>query len=248
MLPIRDASHRRHASRRIRAVIDSGGPTIVFQPIIRAGDGAIEGYEALSRFPEGGGTTESWFAESVHCGLGAALDTSAVMNALEESAQLPCVSFLAVNLCAATLVADFALVGHLVEFRQRRHLIVEITEHATIDDEVGVLAALAELRRGGVDIAVDDVGSGYAGLRRLVLLEPDVIKLDAFVVHEMGTNPTKTAVAELILEFARKTNARCVFEGIETDDDIEAATSIGADLLQGYRVGRPAAVHQFTRD
>ena len=173
------------------------------------------------------------------------------MNALKESAQLPHGSFLAVNLCAATLLADFSLVGHLVEFRQRRHLIVEITEHATIDDEVGVLAVLAvlaELRRGGVDIAVDDMGSGYAGLRHLVLLEPDVIKLDAFVVHGMRENRIKMVVAELILEFARKTGARCVFEGIETDDDLEAATSIGADLLQGYRLGRPAAMHQFTRD
>ncbi|RMB77416.1 EAL domain-containing protein [Rhodococcus sp. SBT000017] len=262
MLPTRDASHRRHVSRRIRAVIDSGGPTIVFQPIVRAVDGAtivfqpivravdgaIEGYEALSRFPEGGGTTERWFADAVCCGLGAALDTSAVMNALKESAQLPHGSFLAVNLCAATLLADFSLVGHLVEFGQKRHLIVEITEHATIDDEVGVLAVLAELRRGGVDIAVDDVGSGYAGLRHLVLLEPDVIKLDAFVVHGMRENRIKMVVAELILEFARKTGARCVFEGIETDDDLEVATSIGADLLQGYRLGRPAAMHQFTRD
>ncbi|MEU3471871.1 EAL domain-containing protein [Rhodococcus sp. NPDC006774] len=243
MLPTRDASHRRRASRRIRSVIDSGGPTMVFQPIVRAVDGAIEGYEALSRFPDGGGTTESWFADAVHCGLGAALDTSAVMNALKESAQLPCGSFLAVNLCAATLVADFALVGHLVEFGRRRHLIVEITEHAAIDDELEVLAALAELRRGSVDIAVDDVGSGHAGLRRLVLLEPDVIKLDATVVHGMRENRTKMVVAELILDFARKTNARCVFEGIETDDDLEAATSMGADLLQGYRTGRPAAVH-----
>ncbi|MDZ7918267.1 MAG: EAL domain-containing protein [Rhodococcus sp. (in: high G+C Gram-positive bacteria)] len=248
MLPTRDASHRRHASRRIRAVIGSGGPTIVFQPIVRAADGAIEGYEALSRFPEGGGTTETWFADAVRCGLGTALDTSAVMNALKESADLPDGSFLAVNLCAATLLADFSLVRHLVEFRQRRHLIVEITEHATIDDEVGVLAVLAELRRGGVDIAVDDVGSGYAGLRHLVLLEPDVIKLDAFVVHGMKESPTKVAVAELILEFARKTGARCVFEGIETDDDLDAAASIGADLLQGYRLGRPAAVQQFTRE
>lgn len=248
MLPTRDASHRRQASRRIRAVIDSGGPTIVFQPIVRAVDGAIEGYEALSRFPEGGGTTERWFADAVCCGLGAALDTSAVMNALKESAQLPHGSFLAVNLCAATLLADFSLVGHLVEFGQKRHLIVEITEHATIDDEVGVLAVLAELRRGGVDIAVDDVGSGYAGLRHLVLLEPDVIKLDAFVVHGMRENRIKMVVAELILEFARKTGARCVFEGIETDEDLDAATSIGADLLQGYRLGRPAAMHQFTRD
>lgn len=62
MLPTRDAFHRRHASRRIRAVIDSGGPSIVFQPIVRTADGSIRGYEALSRFPEGGGTTERWFA------------------------------------------------------------------------------------------------------------------------------------------------------------------------------------------
>ncbi len=104
------------------------------------------------------------------------------------------------------------------------------------------MAVLAEFRRGGVAVAVDDVGSGYAGMRQLVVLEPQIIKLDAFVVHGMKGNRVKSALAELVLEFARKTEARCVFEGIETDDDLEAATSIGADLLQGFRVGRPAAV------
>ena len=93
-----------------------------------------------------------------------------------------------------------------------------------------------------VAVAVDDVGSGYAGMRQLVVLEPEAIKLDAFVVHGMKGNRVKSALAELVLEFARQTDARCVFEGIETDEDLEAARSIGADLLQGFRVGRPAAL------
>ncbi|OZD08024.1 hypothetical protein CH275_05510 [Rhodococcus sp. 06-235-1A] len=228
--------------RRVEAVIAGGGPSIVFQPIVRACDGEIEGYEALSRFPAGGGATEAWFADAAQCGLGPALDRSAAVKALDEATRLPVGPFVAVNLSAATLLADAALVELLRDVATRRPLVVEITEHAALDDEDAVLAVVGELRRGGVAIAVDDVGSGYAGMRHLVLLEPEIVKLDAFVVRDMRNNRAKSALAELVLEFARKTEARCVFEGIETDDDLEAATSIGADLLQGYRLGRPAAV------
>ncbi|MCJ0892121.1 EAL domain-containing protein [Rhodococcus sp. ARC_M5] len=228
--------------RRVEAVIAGGGPDIVFQPIVRARDGVIEGYEALSRFPAGGGDTEAWFADAAQCGLGPALDRSAVVKALEESTRLPDGPFVAVNLSAATLLADAALVDMLREYGGRRPLVVELTEHAVLDDEDAVVAVSAELRDGGVAVAVDDVGSGYAGMRQLVVLEPEVIKLDAFVVHDMKNSRAKRALAELVLEFARKTDARCVFEGIETDEDLEAATSMGADLLQGYRIGRPTAV------
>ncbi|QIH99407.1 EAL domain-containing protein [Rhodococcoides fascians A21d2] len=231
--------------RRVESVVAGGGPDIVFQPIVRARDGAIEGYEALSRFPAGGGDTEAWFADAAQCGLGPALDRSAAVKALAESARLPGECFVAVNLCAATLLVDSALVDVLLDHGRRRPLVVEITEHAALDDEAAVVAVLAELRRGGVTVAVDDVGSGYAGMRHLVVLEPQIIKLDAFVVHGMRDNRAKSALAELVLEFARKTDARCVLEGVETDEDLEAATGIGADLLQGYRIGRPAAVDQL---
>ncbi|AMY23360.1 Cyclic di-GMP phosphodiesterase CdpA [Rhodococcoides fascians] len=230
------------SQRRVEAVIAGGGPDIVFQPIVRARDGVTEGYEALSRFPAGGGDTEAWFADAAQCGLGPALDRSAAVKALAESARLPGGCFVAVNLSAATLLIDAALVDVLLDFGRRRPLVVELTEHAAQDDEDAVVAVSAELRRGGVAVAVDDVGSGYAGMRQLVVLEPQIIKLDAFVVHGMKGSRVKSALAELVLEFARKTEARCVFEGIETDDDLEAATSIGADLLQGYRIGRPAAM------
>ncbi|OZE83936.1 hypothetical protein CH305_05635 [Rhodococcus sp. 15-649-2-2] len=230
------------ARRRVEAVIASGGPNVVFQPIVRACDGSVEGYEALSRFPAGGGDTAAWFADAAHCGLGPALDRSAAVRALDESARLPCDSFVAVNLSAATLLVDTPLIELLLDAARRRPLVVEITEHAALADEDAVVAVLGDLRRGGVAVAVDDVGSAYAGMRHLVLLEPEIVKLDAFVVHEMRANRAKLALAELVLEFARKTDARCVFEGVETDDDLEAAMSVGADLLQGYRIGRPAAV------
>ncbi|WP_167735544.1 EAL domain-containing protein [Rhodococcus sp. 1R11] len=228
--------------RRVETVIAGGGPDIVFQPIVRAHDAVIEGYEALSRFPAGGGDTEAWFADAAHCGLGPALERSAAVKALAESARLPDGYFVAVNLSAATLLVDAALVNELLDYGRQRPLVVELTEHGALDDEDAVVAVLGELKRGGVAVAVDDVGSAYAGLRQLVVLEPQIIKLDAFVVHGMKGHKVKSAMAELVLEFARRTEARCVFEGIETDDDLEAATLIGADLLQGYRIGRPAAV------
>ncbi|WP_315771712.1 EAL domain-containing protein [Rhodococcoides kroppenstedtii] len=225
--------------RAVSTLVADGGPRVVFQPVCATADLAIVGYEALSRFPAGSGSPVTWFADAETVGLRVQLEMAAITNALRDSTALPAEAFLSVNASSATLVSSelaAAMTAHLPV----RRLILEITEHDRIDDYASVRAAIAALRAAGVMISVDDVGSGYSGLRQLVELEPAVVKLDASIVRGVDRDPMRRAAAVSITTFTREIGARSVFEGVETEAELAVAAEVGADMVQGYLLGRPA--------
>lgn len=103
-----------------------------------------------------------------------------------------------------------------------------------------MLDIVHRLKEAGVLVAIDDVGAGYAGLRQLIDLSPDLIKLDAGIVRGLHTDSARRAAAEALALYSRRVGVQCVFEGIETVEELETARSLGADMLQGFLVGRPA--------
>ena len=233
---------------RVRTLISAGGPAIAFQPIFKAADLGIAGYEALSRFPNTTSTTEQWFADATAVGLGPDLERAAILGALAASKTLPPDAFLALNVSAATLLT--ADMPELLLDVQHRQIVVELTEHEDAQHYPALRSVLNRLRQSGVQIALDDVGSGYAGIRQLVDLVPDILKLDAFIVRGSHTDIARRAAAEAIVTFAHRTEARCVFEGIETAEDLESARALGAHLVQGFYLAHPelASPHQVGRE
>ena len=117
---------------------------------------------------------------------------------------------------------------------------VESWTHDRIDDYDGMGVAVEMLRSAGVLISVDDVGTGYSGLRQLVELRPGVVKLDASIVRGIDTDRMRRAAAVSIVTFSREIGAVCIFEGVETAEELATAREVGADLVQGYLLGRPA--------
>ncbi|MGB6181473.1 MAG: bifunctional diguanylate cyclase/phosphodiesterase [Rhodococcus sp. (in: high G+C Gram-positive bacteria)] len=242
--------HRRHALRqvgtsgrqeahdRISALIDAGGPDIVFQPVCSTATGAVVGYEALSRFPAGHGSPQTWFADASTVGLRVELEVIAIEAAIEASAALPADAFGAVNASADTILSS-DLARTLVGRSGGRRWIVEVTEHERIEDYDGMSVAVEMLRSAGVLISVDDVGSGYSGLRQLVELRPGVVKLDASIVRGIDKDPMRRAAAMSITTFCREIGAVSIFEGIETEAELACARQVGADMVQGFLLGRP---------
>ena len=114
-------------------------------------------------------------------------------------------------------------------------IVAELTEHTRVDDYRGLLDALAPLRRQGLRIAVDDAGAGYAGLRHVLRLEPDLIKLDLELIRDIHTDPAKRA----LVTFAADTSAILVAEGIETADELATLRALGVPYGQGYHLARP---------
>jgi EAL domain-containing protein (putative c-di-GMP-specific phosphodiesterase class I) len=117
--------------------------------------------------------------------------------------------------------------------------VVEITEHELIEDYAHLLDALTPLRTAGIRLAVDDAGSGYASLRHILSLQPDIIKLDIALTRGVDTDPVRRALASALVGFARDTGSVIVAEGIETSAELAALQRLGVPLGQGFYLARP---------
>jgi EAL domain-containing protein (putative c-di-GMP-specific phosphodiesterase class I) len=118
-------------------------------------------------------------------------------------------------------------------------VVLEITEHAPVDDYDHLTAALERLRRAGVSVAVDDAGAGFASLQHILRLRPDVIKLDITLVRDINRDPVKRALASSLVTFAGDIGSQITAEGIETPEELAALVDLGVPWGQGYYLGRP---------
>src|SRR6202023_1062461 len=111
--------------------LTSGGPSIVYQPIVDMATAAIVGYEALSRFADNR-PPDQWFERAARVGLGVELELEVVRGALEGLPRLPDTAYLSVNISPATL-CDPRLYDAIGTVSSGR-VVVELTEHVPLDD------------------------------------------------------------------------------------------------------------------
>jgi diguanylate cyclase (GGDEF)-like protein/PAS domain S-box-containing protein len=213
-------------------------PTIVFQPIADLRTGRVAGYEALSRFPDAQERPpDAWFAQAHRCGLGPDLEAKALARAL-TAPDRPAGTYLTLNLSPSSLAAP--AVARVLPARLDE-LVIEVTENEVIADDPEIVAVIAALRERGARLAVDDTGSGYAGLTHVMRLAPDVIKLDRSLVAGVHGDPVKAALIESFVRYARQIDATVCAEGIETLDDLTRLADLDVAYGQGWAIGRPAA-------
>ncbi len=229
---------RRDLRRRIRAVIDDRLMYPVFQPIFNAHTGALVGVEALARFDcDPKQPPNVWFDQATSVGLGIDLEIRAIEPALERLAELPEGVYVSVN-CSPGVAASAELASVLRRFDLRR-IVLELTEHEQVGDYGRLAAALEPLRAKGLSVAVDDTGSGYASLRHILQLTPAIIKLDIGLVAGIDLDPSKRALAQALVSFAKEIGALVVAEGIETPGELRTVRQLRFDAVQGFFVGKP---------
>jgi EAL domain-containing protein (putative c-di-GMP-specific phosphodiesterase class I) len=151
--------------------------------------------------------------------------------------ELPASCYLAVNTSPATLATG--KLSKIIAAAGGDRVVVEITEHAAIENLDVLLMEIDRLRDLGARIAVDDAGAGYSGLQQIIRLRPDVIKLDMSLTQDVDKDLARRALASAMVQFAQDTNARVVAEGIETEAEMRTLKNIGVELGQGYHLGRP---------
>ncbi len=226
-------------SQRIDHVLAVDGLTTVFQPIVDLRSGAPVGMEALSRFTvEPSRTPDVWFAEADACGRGTALDLKAAETALGHLPSVPLRSYVAINISPRTVLTDGF--RHMVERTGPPRLVLEITEHAPIEDYDSLASALQTFRDLGGRLAVDDAGAGFASLRHILRLEPNIIKLDISLTHGVDIDPPRRALAKALISFAKDTGVTIVAEGIETESELKTLRMLGVSHGQGFFLARPA--------
>ncbi len=118
-------------------------------------------------------------------------------------------------------------------------LVFEITERTAIKDYPRFQEYLAAFRERGFRFAVDDAGSGYAGLGSIANLAPDYIKLDISLISNIDTNFLKQNLVETMVSFAETQGAQVIAEGIERREEFETVRSLGVHLTQGFLFHEP---------
>ncbi|MEZ0166071.1 EAL domain-containing protein [Kineococcus sp. LSe6-4] len=227
---------RRARLARLADLDATGGPAVVYQPVVDLASGATVGAEALSRFPAGTPAPDRWFADATEVGAGQDLELAALDNAVRGLPHLP--GFLALNVSPATITTP-AFLRRLGSLPPER-IVVEITEHSAVADYATLLRTLEPLRRNGLRIAVDDTGAGYASLSHVLAVLPDFIKLDISLVRSIDADTSRRALTAGLVTFAQATGAGIIAEGIETAAELAVLRDLGVGLGQGYHLARPA--------
>jgi EAL domain-containing protein (putative c-di-GMP-specific phosphodiesterase class I)/FixJ family two-component response regulator len=225
--------------RRIRSALDGGRPVAVFQPVVRLEDGGVVGVEALARFDAALIESPiSWFEEADTVDMRLELELAAVRAAVLAAQELADEVWVSLNVSPNTALHHDRLIQALSPIPHNR-LVVEITEQAQVEDYDELNVALGHLREVGVRIAVDDAGAGYASLRHILRLEPDVIKLDKSLVRNVHRDRPRRALATALISFAAEIGATIVAEGIESAEELDALRDLGVTFGQGYHLARP---------
>jgi EAL domain-containing protein (putative c-di-GMP-specific phosphodiesterase class I) len=223
---------------QVRRLIEDRRFHLVFQPIYSLTDGRLLAVEALARFETAPyRPPDVWFAQAARVGMESELDLAVIETAMRAARDLPAGVALHLNVTPPTL-RDRRLLdligGHL-----DRRVVVEITEHAVIDDYARFDRCRRRLHAHGVELAVDDTGAGFASLRHIVRLAPEIIKLDISLSRNVRSDPVLAALAEALIQFCDRTGRLLVVEGIDQHADLVTWQRLGASAAQGYLLAKP---------
>jgi len=226
--------------RRLEAAIADDQIDIHFQPQIDPLNKRVVGVEALARWPDVP-NPQALFARALKAGLAERLSRMIQRKALRTVGQWGGVLGdlrLSLNVLPqdldrfgydSWLLAEIGLAG-----LAPRRVTVEIIESALLLDRPAVAGRLASLRAQGVEIAVDDFGTGYANLLYLTSLPLDAIKIDRAMVAELLGRERDRIVVKAMIAMARELGLKIVVEGVENVGQLDLIAGWGVDLYQGF--------------
>jgi EAL domain-containing protein (putative c-di-GMP-specific phosphodiesterase class I) len=203
-------------------------------PVVNLRTGALAGHEALADFavPDER-PPAAWLAQARRCGLGPRLEAEVLRGALAVPGR-PDGTFLVLNLPAYALEADEIEETLPADLEG---LVVELDEPALLAAGEGLDSAIARLRRRGARFSVDGALAGYAGLRMLMRLRPDLVKLDRALVDSIAEDGAAQTLVESFVRLARGIGADVGAEGVESVEDLRALARLDVRYAQGRAVG-----------
>jgi EAL domain-containing protein (putative c-di-GMP-specific phosphodiesterase class I)/GGDEF domain-containing protein len=232
----------RERARRVsdlRSSLRDRGVYVDYHPIVVTETLEIFGYEALAR-----GVMRSLRSPEVMFDVAAEADLVWELSRLCRSRAIEGID---TRLRANELLflnvdphdfSDPAFDENEVENPER--VVIEITERTAIKDYPKFRERLKAFRQRGFRFAVDDAGSGYAGLGSIANLEPDFIKLDISLINAIDTNFIKQNLVETMVKFANDHGAMVIAEGVEHAEEFKTVKDLGVHLVQGFFLHRPS--------
>jgi diguanylate cyclase (GGDEF)-like protein/PAS domain S-box-containing protein len=258
--------HRINVEHELREAVDRGEFSLYYQPVVDLASGRITGAEALIRWrhPQRGLLAPAAFmdvAEETHliipmgrwvldeaCRQLAAWNAARAELAGPDGAQRELT--LAVNLSNRQLSHDPELAAEVAKALARHgvtppRICLEVTETAVHEASSTARSALAALSEAGVQIALDDYGTGYSSLGHLREIPVDSLKIDRVFVDGLGRNPGDDAIVVAVITLAHALGMQVVAEGVETRLQCERLRELGCDYGQGHLFAKPVTAEEF---
>ena len=231
-------------ANRIEDILDNNKFDYHLQPIVETRKGDIFAYEALMR-----PVTDPYIAPPV------IIEYAKRMGRIEEVERYTFMNVLSIiennmDVFEGKKVFINSLPGVRIDGKYRLQIleriravadkvVIELTEHSEVDDDT-----LVNMREGyqltGVQMAIDDYGTGYSNIVNLLRYMPDYVKIDRMLIAGIEDNPQKQHFVSEIVKFAHDNDFKVLAEGVESSSELETSIKLGADLVQGYYTARPA--------
>ncbi|WP_063370482.1 GGDEF domain-containing protein [Sedimenticola thiotaurini] len=223
--------------------------TVLFQPIVGNQKRAIFGYEALIRGPSNTPlhSPVTLFETAARQGRLVELDVLCREVAIKQFVHLNLPGKLFLNTSPECLFQPNFRTGATLGILKQvglspERMVIELTEQFPTENYQAVREAKNHYKSMGFEIAIDDLGAGYAGLRLWSELRPDYVKIDRHFIQDIHDDPAKQEFVRSIKNIARGLNCKVVGEGVETADELDCISKLGIEFIQGYYFARPAPI------
>ena len=237
-------------ARALHKAIETSDLHLAYQPIVDLVTGRVNSVEALARWVHDGETVPPsvFIPLAERCGMMERLTGYVLGRACSQLAQWNEVlghrrTRVAVNVPPAQVTS--LMLAPLVTDLVKRHglaagqLVIEITESGAFEHAEAARAVIAELRRRGVAIALDDFGVGQSSLSQLNSVEIDSIKIDKSFIDTLDSNPRQANFLKALLRLSKDIGVEVIVEGIERPQQLTQLLVLGRPLVQGYLFSRP---------
>lgn len=247
---------RQHGLRlsELRRILASRDIVIRYQPIVRLDDGLVHGFEALSYGPSGDifENPEMLFSFAEETDQIVELERLCRLQSIKGATRLGGGQKLFLNCSPHGFVdpelATAPLLDAVRESGLRpQDIVFEVTERVAIIEWKQFRAILADLRRQGFEVAIDDMGAGYSSLQAVAEVEPDYLKFDISLVRDIHLSPIKRNLLESLVVLAGKIHSQVIAEGVETAEEFRALRAMGVTFAQGYYFAQPADLRLVER-
>lgn len=230
--------------REFNDILVNKNVTVLFQPVISLAKGEIIGYESLGRGPKGTALHSPVnlikIAEQENKLL--ELELLFLSDALEKAKKLQNKKLLFLNL-DTKIIKDVNFIKRFNKLTEcgisPKSVVLEITERTAVDDYKQFKRALKNYTDQGYMIAIDDVGSGYSGLKTINEIRPHFLKIDIALIQNIDKDQFKQSLVKFLVDFSQNTNIRLIAEGIETPDELKTLIRLGVEAGQGYFLQKP---------
>lgn len=233
-------------ARELQRIIDQQLISTMFQPIVDCQKGTVLGYEVLSRGPSDSPLhgAPALFQAGEQCGQVVSLEQACLLEAGQS-----CIRHGVGHLVFVNVSPGLLLPTELAEDRLQslltmnglkpENVVIELSERYPADNPEALKARLIALKKRGFRVAIDDLGTGYSGLKLWSEIQPDFVKIDRHFIRDVDRDLVKKEFVRSVINLCERLGCRLIAEGVETVAELTLLRSMGIHLIQGFLLGRP---------